>query len=220
MRVLIAEDHAVVARFVATGLRREAMAVDVVDNGDDVEHMCLLHAYDVLVLDRDLPGTHGDTVCRSLATSADRPRILMLTAATAVEDRVAGLGLGADDYLTKPFAFAELVARIRALARTAPSPRKGCLRWVETEMDLDRRTVARNGRVIALTAKEFDVLHLLMSRRGAPVRHDELLVRVWGEFPGVRTSAVHSTVSRLRRKLGQPRAISADDGTGYRLCGP
>jgi DNA-binding response OmpR family regulator len=218
LRVLIAEDHHVLARTIATGLRRQAMAVDLAASGDVAERMCLCNDYDVLVLDRDLPVMSGDEVCRRLAELADPPRILMLTAAGSVEDKVNGLDLGADDYLAKPFDFAELVARIRALSRRVPGPPPQILRHRGIILDRGRRQTAVDGTPIDLTPKEFAVLQALLEARGEPITHRDLLHRVWDEHMDVRTGAVRATVSRLRRKLGDTDAISSDDGSGYRLC--
>ncbi|MBP2068117.1 response regulator transcription factor [Streptomyces iranensis] len=219
MRVLVAEDHRVLARTIATGLRRQAMAVDVAAAGDEAERMCLLTAYDVLILDRDLPVLSGDEVCRRLRELQDPPRILMLTAAGELTDRIYGLtALGADDYLAKPFDFTELVARVRVLSRRAPKPPATVLRFASITLDETRREVSVDGRPLELTPKELAVLHLLLVAGGAPVSHDELVRTVWDEHLDPRTSAVRATVSRLRGKLGDPGLILADKGEGYRLC--
>ncbi|WP_370666243.1 response regulator transcription factor [Streptomyces sp. IBSBF 2507] len=219
MRVLVAEDHRVLARTVAAGLRRQAMAVDVAHAGDQAERMCLLTAYDVLILDRDLPVMSGDEVCRRLRELVDPPRILMLTAAGELTDRVYGLtALGADDYLAKPFEFAELVARVRALSRRAPKPPPSVLCFGDITLDGTRREASVGGRPLELTPKEFAVLHLLLCADGEPVPHAELVRTVWDEHLDPRTSAVRATVSRLRGKLGDPGRIAADKGAGYRLC--
>ncbi|MFJ6574117.1 response regulator transcription factor [Streptomyces sp. NPDC091292] len=220
MRVLVAEDHRVLARTIATGLRRASLAVDVVGSGDEAEQRCLLTEYDVLVLDRDLPVMTGDEVCRRLRERADPPRILMLTAAGTIEDKVYGLDhLGADDYLTKPFDFAELLARIRSLARrTAKPPPPVVLHHQGITLDRARREVRVDEHLVELTPKEFAVLRTLMEARGAAVPHRELVRTVWDEHLDPRTSAVRATVSRLRAKLGDPGAILADTGQGYRLC--
>ncbi|MES4886235.1 response regulator transcription factor [Streptomyces sp. NPDC000349] len=219
MRVLVAEDHRVLARTIATGLRRQAMAVDVAATGDEAERMCLLTAYDVLVLDRDMPVMTGDEVCRRLRQLDDPPRILMLTAAGELMDKVYGLtALGADDYLAKPFEFAELVARVRALSRRAPKPSPAVLRFGSVSLDEARREGSVDGHLLELTPKEYAVLRLLLVADGAPVPHDELVRTVWDEHLDPRTSAVRATVSRLRGKLGDPGLIAADKGEGYRLC--
>ncbi|MCQ8193559.1 response regulator transcription factor [Streptomyces rugosispiralis] len=218
MRVLIAEDHHILARTIATGLRREAIAVDLAGSGDVAERMCLLNDYDIIVLDRDLPVMSGDEVCLGLRALKSPPRILMLTAAGSVADRVSGLDLGADDYLAKPFDFAELIARIRALSRRVPAPPLMILRHGGIELDRSRREVRIDGRPVELSPKEFAVLQLLMEARGEAVTHRALLDHVWDENMDSRTSAVRATVSRLRGKLGRSDAISIDDGKGYRLC--
>lgn len=219
MRVLVAEDHRVLARTLATGLRRQAMAVDVAHTGEQAERLALLTAYDVLVLDRDLPVMSGDEVCRRLRGLPDPPRILMLTAAGDLADRVYGLtALGSDDYLAKPFEFPELVARVRALSRRASRPPEPVLRFAGVRLDAARREVSVDGRPVALPPKEFAVLHVLVSAGGAPVSHDRLVSTVWDEHLDRRTSAVRATVSRLRGRLGDPGLIAADRGEGYRLC--
>lgn len=220
MRILVAEDHRVLARNIATGLRRQSMAVDIAASGDEAERMCLLTEYDVLILDRDLPVLTGDEVCRRLNERADPPRILMLTAAGEIGDRVYGLEqLGADDYLAKPFDFAELVARVRALSRRAPKPAAGALRHGGIVLDRARHEVRIDGTPLELTPKEFAVLRMLMEAGGEAVPHRELVRAVWDEHLNPRTSAVRATVSRLRGKLGTPDLIAADTGEGYRLCG-
>ncbi|MFF8914242.1 response regulator transcription factor [Streptomyces sp. NPDC015032] len=219
MRVLVAEDHHVLARTIATGLRRASMAVDIVGSGDEAEQRCLLTDYDVLVLDRDLPVMSGDEVCRRLRELRDPPRILMLTAADSIEDKVYGLErLGADDYLAKPFDFAELLARIRSLARRAPKPPPVVLHHEGISLDRARREVRVDGRLVELTPKEFAVLQMLMEARGQAVPHRELVRTIWDKNLDPRTSAVRATVSRLRAKLGGPDTILADTGQGYRLC--
>ncbi|MFF2962049.1 response regulator transcription factor [Streptomyces sp. NPDC057963] len=219
MRVLLAEDHHVLARTVAAGLRRVAIAVDVAASGDVAERLALLNDYDVVVLDRDLPVLSGDAVCRTLRALDEPPRIMMLTAATATSERVYGLeDLGADDYLAKPFDFAELVARIRTLSRRAPAPAPPALRSRGICLDLARREVQVAGQPVELTAKEFDVLRLLMEAHGEPVSHQELINEVWDRHLDPRTSTVRTTVSRLRAKLAGRAVVSADTGAGYRLC--
>ncbi|RMB82432.1 response regulator transcription factor [Streptomyces shenzhenensis] len=218
MRVLVAEDHRVLARAIANGLRRAAMAVDLAVSGDEVAQMCLVTGYDVLVLDRDLPVMSGDEVCRRLRGRDDSPRILMLTAAGEIADKVYGLEeLGADDYLAKPFDFAELVARIRTLYRRSPKPPPLVLRHEGIQLDFARREVSVNGRPTDLTPKEFAVLRMLLEACGEPVAHRDLVRAVWDEHLDPRTTAVRATVSRLRAKLGGPDTITADVGCGYRL---
>jgi DNA-binding response OmpR family regulator len=218
MRVLVAEDHHVLARTVATGLRRQSMAVDLAASGDEAERMCLRTDYDVLVLDRDLPVMTGDEVCRRLRDLRDPPRILLLTAAGEVADKVYGLQeLGADDYLAKPFDFAELVARVRALSRRTPKPPPVVLRHQGIALDRARRQVHVDGRPLALTPKEFAVLELLLEAHGDHVTHRDLIRTVWDEHMDPRTTVVRATISRLRGKLGGPGTITADTGLGYRL---
>ncbi|GCE00739.1 response regulator transcription factor [Embleya hyalina] len=219
MRVLVAEDHRVLARMIATGLRRRSIAVDLALSGDEAERMSQLTDYDVLVLDRDLPVMTGDEVCRRLRGMVDPPRILMLTSAGALEDRVYGLEqLGADDYLAKPFDFAELVARIRTLGRRVPKPPPVVLRHRGITLDRAMREVTVDDRSVELTPREFAVLQVLLEAEGEAVPHDEIMRAVWDEHLDPRTSAVRSTVSRLRGKLGDREVITANAGQGYRLC--
>jgi DNA-binding response OmpR family regulator len=216
MRVLIAEDERRVAEAIARGLRREGLAVDVAGDGGSALHRARVHPYDVVVLDRDLPRVHGDAVCAALAASPSIARILMLTAAATVGDRVDGLNLGADDYLTKPFAFAELVARVRALARRSPAAAPVTVRG-EIVLDRARRRVSRAGRPISLTRKELGVLEELLIADGAVVSAEELLERVWDENADPFTRTVTVTIARLRRKLGEPDLIDTVVGSGYRM---
>ncbi|MFJ2632362.1 response regulator transcription factor [Streptomyces sp. NPDC087422] len=219
MRVLVAEDHHVLGRTIVIGLRRQSMAVDLAVSGDAAERMCGVTEYDVLVLDRDLPVLSGDEVCRRVRRMAAPPRILMLTAAGGVEDRVYGLErLGADDYLAKPFDFAELVARIRALSRRALKAPPVVVAYEGITVDAARREARIDGRAVELTPKEFAVLHALVGAGGEAVTQEELVRSVWDEHLDPRTSAVRATVSRLRGKLGPPDVIVADAGEGYRLC--
>jgi DNA-binding response OmpR family regulator len=214
MRVLVVEDHVVLADRIAEGLRDAGLAADVVHDGQAALTQADLTAYDVIVLDRDLPVVHGDQVCRTLAGGA--ARILMLTAAAAVDDRVDGLELGADDYLGKPFAFHELVARVRALGRRAPSAppvvRRGSL-----TVDRARHRASRAGQALSLTRKEFAVLELLLAADGRVVSAEELLEHVWDANTDPFSNIVSVTMARLRRKLGEPPLIETVVGRGYRL---
>jgi len=218
VRVLIAEDEGRLADAIARGLRREGMAVDLAPDGDAALFKARVVRYDVLVLDRDLPGVHGDDVCRRLRAERPETGILMLTAAGSLEDLVEGLSLGADDYLPKPFRFAELVARIRALARRSLPSRPPVLRHRDIELDPARRTVTRNGREIALARKEFGVLEALMEADGAAVSAEQLLERVWDEQTDPFTNVVRMTIMTLRRKLGDPPPVETVIGVGYRLA--
>jgi DNA-binding response OmpR family regulator len=217
MRVLVAEDHAKLAATVAAGLRREGMAVDVALDGQQALDHARVTGYDVIVLDRDLPGVHGDEVCRHLVAGGCQSRILMLTAAATIEDRVDGLGLGADDYLPKPFAFAELVARIRALARRSRPPLPPLLTHGDLRLDPAHRVATRAGRRLTLTPKEFAVLQLLLEARGAIVPAEELLEKAWDEMADPFTTTVKATVHRLRTKLGDPPLIHTVAQAGYRI---
>jgi DNA-binding response OmpR family regulator len=196
------------------------MAVDVVlDGGDALEHLGVTR-YDVLVLDRDIPVVHGDDVCRAMAAGQAGTRVLMLTAARSVADRVEGLGLGADDYLPKPFDFAELVARVRALARRAVAPLPARLGHGDLSVDPARRVAVRAGRRLPLTRKELAVLECLLAAQGRPVSAEELLERVWDEAADPFTATVKTTVRRLRAKLGDPPVIETVRESGYRIGGP
>ena len=217
MRVLIVEDHEELAHTLATGLRREGMAVDLVFDGQDAVQRGLLDTYDVVLLDRDLPGLHGDEVCRRLVAEGCRARVLMLTASGAIEDRVDGLTLGADDYLPKPFAFAELVARVRALARRAQPAVPPTLVRGELRLDPAQRVARRGGRRLDLSPKELAVLELLMAAGGAAVSAEELLERVWDEHADPFSNVVKVTISRLRAKLGDPPLIETVPTAGYRI---
>jgi DNA-binding response OmpR family regulator len=214
MRVLLVEDHATLAGRVAQGLRQAGMAVDAVYDGAAAVEAAAHTAYDVIVLDRDLPVVHGDQVCRALAGSG--PRILMLTAAAQVEDRVDGLELGADDYLGKPFAFAELVARVRTLSRRAPST-PPVLRRGDLSVDRARHRASRSSRRLSLTRKEFGILELLLAADGALVSAEELLEHVWDAEVDPFSNIVSVTMTRLRRKLGDPPLIETVIGKGYRM---
>ncbi len=217
MRVLIAEDEQRLADAIARGLRREGMAVDLAPDGADALVKARVIRYDVLVLDRDLPGIHGDDVCRTVRGERPETGILMLTAAGTLEDLVEGLSLGADDYLAKPFRFAELVARIRALSRRATPSRPPVLSHDDIELDPARRRVTRAATSIELARKEFAVLEALMGADGAAVSAEELLERVWDENTDPFTNVVRMTIMTLRRKLGDPPVIETVIGVGYRM---
>ena len=214
MRVLVVEDHATLADRIAQGLRQAGMAVDTVYDGMAALDVSAQTAYDVIVLDRDMPGVHGDRVCRALAGTG--PRILMLTAAGDVDDRVDGLELGADDYLPKPFVFAELVARVRALSRRAPSS-PPVLHRGDLSVDLARHRARRGSRPLSLTRKEFGMLELLLAADGALVSAEELLEHVWDANADPFSNIVSVTMTRLRRKLGDPPLIETVVGKGYRM---
>jgi DNA-binding response OmpR family regulator len=214
MRVLVVEDHETLADRIAQGLRQAGMAVDVVYEGAAALDAAAGTGYDVIVLDRDLPVVHGDRVCRALAGTG--PRILMLTAAGDVDERVEGLELGADDYLPKPFAFAELVARVRALSRRTPSA-PPILRRGDLTVDLARHRASRASRPLSLTRKEFGVLEMLLAADGALVSAEELLEHVWDANADPFSNIVSVTMTRLRRKLGDPPLIETVVGKGYRM---
>ena len=218
MRVLVVEDEVPLAEAVARGLRREGMAVDIAHDGDTGLEKAMVTRYDVLVLDRDLPGRSGDDVCRYLTAEGSLTRVLMLTAAGGLADRVEGLDLGADDYLGKPFAFEELVARVRALGRRA-TPMAPPVMTGPGGLSLDpaRRLASRDGRQLDLTRKEFGVLEELMRAGGAVVSSEELLERVWDEHADPATTIVRVTVMTLRKKLGDPGVIETVVGAGYRV---
>jgi DNA-binding response OmpR family regulator len=219
MRVLIVEDQRELAATIAVGLRREGMAVDLAFDGEEALYRTSRESYDVVVLDRDLPRVHGDQVCRTLIDRASPSRVLMLTAADAIEDLVDGLGLGADDYLPKPFAFVELVARIRALARrTRPAALSPILEAGDIRLDTVRRFASRAGRRLELSAKELAVLEVLLAADGAPVSAADLLRRAWDQYASVHSNVVKVTILRLRRKLGEPPAIETVPHVGYRIC--
>ncbi|HEY2579472.1 MAG TPA: response regulator transcription factor [Streptosporangiaceae bacterium] len=217
MRVLVVEDFQVLAEAIGTGLRREGMAVDVVLDGNDALDHLAVTRYDVVVLDRDLPGTHGDEVCRRLVAGPSGGRVLMLTAASTVRDRVDGLSLGADDYLPKPFDFAELVARVRALGRRSAIALPPTLTAGDLSLDPNARTVFRAGRRLDLSPKEFAVLECLLASPGRVVSAEELLERAWDEAADPFTTAVKTTIRRLRAKLGDPPVIHTVREGGYRI---
>ena len=214
MRLLVVEDHATLADRIAQGLRQAGMAVDAVYDGAAALSVAAQTTYDVVVLDRDLPVIHGDRVCQTLAGSG--PRVLMLTAAGEVDDRVDGLELGADDYLPKPFDFAELVARVRALARRAPSA-PPVLRRGDLTVDRARHRASRGSRALLLTRKEFGVLETLLAAEGALVSAEELLDQVWDANIDPFSNVVSVTLTRLRHKLGDPPIIETVVGKGYRM---
>ncbi len=218
VRVLIAEDERRLADAIARGLRREGMAVDVAPDGSDALLKARVVRYDVVVLDRDLPELHGDDVCRLVRDERPETGILMLTAAGTLDDLVSGLALGADDYLPKPFRFAELVARIHALARRATPSRPPVLRHGDIELDPARRELTRAGEPVDLARKEFAVLETLMAAAGATVSAEELLERVWDEHTDPFTNVVRMTIMTLRRKLGEPQVIETVIGVGYRMA--
>jgi DNA-binding response OmpR family regulator len=217
MRVLIAEDERRLAGAIARGLRREGMAVDVTHDGASALVKARVVPYDVVVLDRDLPRLHGDEVCRRLSDDERETKVLMLTAADSLDDVVDGLAIGADDYLAKPFAWPELVARIRALARRAGRARPAVLRHADVTLDPGRREAHRNGELLDLTPKEFGVLEALLGAGGQAVSTEELLARVWDEHADPFTNTVRMCVMTLRRKLGDPPVIETVTGVGYRI---
>ena len=217
MRILVAEDEPRIAAAVARGLRREGMAVDVAPDGASALFKAQVNPYDVVVLDRDLPELHGDDVCRELTASQPATKVLMLTAAHTTDSLVAGLALGADDYLTKPFRFAELVARLRALARRRGEPLPPVLRAGDLELDPGRRTATRAGLPLDLAPKEFAVLEALMVARGQVVSPEALVEQVWDEQLDPLSNTLRMTVMTLRRKLGDPPPVETVRGAGYRL---
>ena len=217
VRVLVVEDERQLADSIAEGLRLHAMAVDVAYDGEAGLERASVNDYDVLVLDRDIPLMSGDEVCAALVQAQSPTRILMLTAATAVAQRVAGLGIGADDYLTKPFAFAELVARVQALARRARPAAAPVLERAGIRLDSHRRTVVRDGRPVELSRKEFAVLEELMRADGGVVSAEQLLEKAWDEQIDPFTNVVRFTMMMVRRKLGDPPVIETVQGVGYRI---
>jgi DNA-binding response OmpR family regulator len=218
MRVLVVEDQKELAATIAVGLRREGMAVDIVFDGQAALRHTRLQSYDVIVLDRDLPLVHGDDVCRRLVADGARSRVLMLTASDTIEHRVDGLSLGADDYLPKPFAFAELVARIRALARRSNPAAPPVLTKGDLRLDSTQRVATRAGRRLELSPKELAVLELLLAADGAPLTTKQLLSGAWDEYVDTFSDVVKVTISRLRRKLGEPPAIETVTNAGYRIA--
>jgi DNA-binding response OmpR family regulator len=218
MRVLIAEDESRLADTIARGLRRQGMAVDLAPDGEQALAKSRVVRYDVVVLDRDLPVVHGDEVCAAVRGERPDTGILMLTAAGSLDDVVQGLSIGADDYLAKPFRFAELVARIQALGRRATPSRPPVLRHGDLELDPARRSLTRAGRDVDLARKEFAVLEALMAADGATVSAEQLLERVWDEYADPFTNVVRMTIMTLRRKLGDPPVVETVIGVGYRLA--
>ncbi|MFE3202581.1 response regulator transcription factor [Embleya sp. NPDC055664] len=217
MRILVVEDEPLFADAVAEWLRGDAHAVDVVHDGGTALENLAVHDYDVVVLDRDLPVVHGDDVCRSIAAGSATARVLMLTAAGTLDDRVAGLGLGADDYLAKPFAFRELGARVVALGRRARPAAPPVLARAGIRLDLHRREVYRDGRYVPLSRKEFAVLAELLRADGAAVSAELLLEKAWDEHTDPFTNVVRMTILKLRRKLGEPQVVETEPGVGYRI---
>jgi DNA-binding response OmpR family regulator len=217
VRVLLVEDHVELAHTIAGVLRREGMAVDLAFDGQQALDRAAISSYDVVVLDRDLPVVHGDDVCRSIIGDGSHSRVLMLTAAGSLEERVGGLGLGADDYLPKPFAFVELVARIRALARRGGTPVPPTLINGDLRVDSAQRTAVRAGRQLELSRKELAVLEYLLAAHGRPVTAEELLEHVWDEAADPFTTTVKVTIRRLRTKLGDPPVIETVAQGGYRI---
>ncbi|WP_213450911.1 response regulator transcription factor [Rhizomonospora bruguierae] len=217
MRVLVIEDERNLADAIGRGLRRQGMAVDVAYDGDSGHEMAFVTRYDVVVLDRDLPGVHGDQICADLAASGALTRVLMLTASGSVADRVEGLQLGADDYLPKPFAFDELVARVQALGRRATPAAPPVLTAGDLVLDPARRVATRGGAPLDLTNKEFGVLAELLKANGAVVSSEELLERVWDANTDPFTTIVRVTMMTLRRKIGDPPLIETVVGAGYRM---
>jgi DNA-binding response OmpR family regulator len=220
VRVLVVEDTRSLAEVLVEGLRDQGMAVDTAHDGLEAAAKLDLNTYDVVVLDRDLPGIHGDTLCQMITQHDARVMVLMLTAAGSPGDRVSGLSLGADDYLAKPFHFPELVLRIRSLARRQPSARARTLRAAGIELDPQHRTVTRDGRHLDLSVKEFGVLQALLHASPAFLSAEDLLEQVWDEHADPFTNTVTVTISRLRRKLGDPPIITTTPSVGYRITGP
>jgi DNA-binding response OmpR family regulator len=219
MRVLLVEDHAKLAMALATGLRKAGMAVDVVFDGQDALDHLALTAYDVVVLDRDIPGVPGDEVCKAIVAEGSPSRVLMLTAAGSVDERVEGLDIGADDYLPKPCDFNELVARIRALVRRPGAALPPTLTHRDLRLDPAHRIATRAGRPLSLNPKEFAVLEVLLAAPGVVVSAEEILERVWDEEADPFSQAVRTTISRLRAKLGGPPVIETVARAGYRIAG-
>ena len=220
VRVLVVEDHEVLARTIGTGLRREGMAVDVVGDGADALAQLAHTRYDVVVLDRDLPGTHGDDVCRWIVAQELPCRVLMLTAAAELDDKESGFEIGADDYLTKPFELRELVLRLRSLARRPAASLPPVLEYAGVRLDPFRREVYRDGRYVRLAKKQFAVLEILLAAKGGVVSAEDLLEQAWDEHADPFTNAVRVTMSTLRKVLGEPWVIHTVPGVGYRVLPP
>ncbi|MBF4568079.1 response regulator transcription factor [Plantibacter sp. VKM Ac-2880] len=219
MRVLIAEDEVYLAEAIRAGLRQAAIAADVVLDGDAALEALTITDYDVILLDRDLPGTHGDDVCRTVVAEHPEVRVMMLTAARRLDDTVSGLGLGADDYLAKPFEFPELIARLRALARRTSESRPPVLERAGVRLDPFRREVFRDGTYVKLSRKEFAVLEQLLLADGGVVSAETLLEKAWDENVDPFTNTIRVTISNLRRRLGRPWVITTVPGVGYRIEG-
>lgn len=217
MRILVVEDEERLAQTLQKGLKRHGLAVDVAFDGDDGLAKASYNTYDVIVLDRDLPGLHGDDVCRELRDAGSHSRILMLTAADALDDMVVGLDLGADDYMTKPFEFKELMARVRALARRSAPAVAPVLEHGGIALDPAKRTAGRDGRDLELTAREFAVLEILLAADGKVVSSAELLERAWDEHVDPFTNVVRVIIGRIRSKLGDPPVIETVVGAGYKI---
>ncbi|GAA4672015.1 response regulator transcription factor [Frondihabitans cladoniiphilus] len=220
MRVLIAEDEVYLAEAVETVLTREGMAVDVVHDGGDALERLSVNDYDAVVLDRDLPGVHGDDVCRSIVADGSGVFVLMLTAAGRLTEKVAGFEIGADDYLAKPFEFPELIARLRCAARRPRDARPPVLERGPVRLDTFRREVYRDGRYVRLSRKEFNVLEILLAADGGVISAERLLEKAWDENADPFTNSVRVTISTLRRKLGEPSVIDTVSGVGYRFADP
>ena len=217
MRVLIVEDELYLAEAIRDGLRLEAIAADLAGDGDTALELLAVNQYDVIVLDRDIPGPNGDQVARQVVSSPPAPRILMLTAADRLDDKASGFESGADDYLTKPFAFRELVLRVRALGRRPADSTPPIVELAGIRLDPFRRQVYRDGRYVALTRKQFAVLEVLLTARGGVISAEELLERAWDENADPFTHAVRITISTLRKRLGEPTVIDTVPGVGYRM---
>ncbi|WP_426625478.1 response regulator transcription factor [Leifsonia sp. McL0607] len=220
MRALIVEDEPFLAEAIATGLRRETIAADVVNDGDTALEFLAVNDYDVVVLDRDIPGTHGDAVCAHIASEYPTCRVIMLTAARTLDDKVTGFELGADDYLAKPFEFPELVMRLRALERRTQAARPPVLEAAGVTLDPFRREVYRNRRLVRLSRKEFAVLDVLMNAAGGVVSAESLLEKAWDANADPFTNTIRVTISNLRKRLGEPPVIHTVPGVGYRFGEP